>query len=87
MTVDDGTTAATLTSNSPMTSGNAIKTLSAPGEDNRGYIDIRSNIAANYDWLLGDFDNDGGYDDEASARASFGLFKGSDQIIFRREVY
>jgi len=36
---------------------------------------------------LGDYDNDGNYDDNPSGRASFGLFKGTDNIIFRRELY
>lgn len=87
MTIASGTSTASLSNNNPLSSGSATLTLSAPGEDNKGYVDISSNIAANYDWLLGDYDNDGGYDDEAIGRGSFGLFKGSDNIIFRREVY
>lgn len=87
MNIGIGTTAATLTNNSPLLSGQATLTLSAPGEDNLGYVDIRSQLSVADNWLLGDFDNDGFYDDNASARASFGLFKGSDMIIFRREVY
>jgi len=84
MTVNNGSSTASLNA---LNSGQATLTFSAPGEDNQGYIDIRSQLSANYDWLLGDYDNDGGYDDEAQGRASFGLFKGSDNIIFRREVY
>ena len=87
MNIGAGTTTPTLSNNSPMVSGSSIITFSAPGEGNQGYVDIQSQLAANYDWLLGDYDGDGGYDDEASGRASFGLFKGSDNIIFRREVY
>ncbi|OUR64718.1 hypothetical protein A9Q79_05300 [Methylophaga sp. 42_25_T18] len=87
MTIASGSTTGTLSSNNPLVAGSASLTLSAPGKDNSGYVEIRSNIAANYDWLLGDFDNDGGYDDEASGRASFGLFKGSVNIVFRREIY
>lgn len=87
MTIAAGTSTASLSNNNPLVAGSATLTLSAPGEDNQGYVDISSNIAANYDWLLGDYDNDGGYDDEAIGRGSFGLFKGSDNIIFRREVY
>jgi MSHA biogenesis protein MshQ len=87
MTIDSGTTLATLTNNSPLVNGSATMTFSAPGEDNQGYVDILSQTSLNHDWLLGDFDNDGSYDDEATGRASFGLFKGSDNIIFRREIY
>ncbi|PHS68896.1 MAG: hypothetical protein COB23_08270 [Methylophaga sp.] len=87
MNIASGTTSGTLTNNSPLLNGEATLTFSAPGEDNQGYVDIHSRLSATHDWLLGDFDNDGAYDDEASGRASFGLFKGSDTIIFRREVY
>mgnify|MGYP000232161373 CR=1 FL=1 len=87
MTINAGTTSATLTDNNPLANGVATMTFSAPGEDNQGYVDIQSQTSLNHDWLLGDFDSDGNYDDEATGRASFGLFKGSDNIIFRREVY
>jgi hypothetical protein len=84
MTIDGGTSSATLTN---VIDGKATITFSAPGQDNQGYVDIHSNIAGTQDWLLSDNDNDGAYDDEVTGRASFGLFKGSDNIIFRREVY
>ena len=87
MNIGLGTSTGMLTNNSPLLNGVATLTFSAPGEDNQGYVDIQSRISANYGWLLGDYDNDGSYDDEALGRASFGLFKGSDNIIFRREVY
>ncbi|OUR64717.1 hypothetical protein A9Q79_05295 [Methylophaga sp. 42_25_T18] len=87
MNIGTGTTIPTLSNHNPMISGSSIITFSAPGEDNQGFVDIQSQLAANYDWLLGDYDNDGGYDDEATGRASFGLFRGSDNIIFRREAY
>jgi hypothetical protein len=83
--IQTGTTSATLAN--PVISGNGSLSLSAPGEDNQGYIDIRSNISTTHPWLLGDYDNSGVYNDEAQSRASFGLFKGSDNIIFRRERY
>ena len=84
MTIANGTTSGTL---NPLANGSAILSLSAPGEDNQGYVNIKSQISGSYNWLLGDYDGDGLYDDEASARASFGLFKGSDTIIFKRELY
>ncbi len=87
MTIANGTTSGTLSNNNPLANGSAILSLSAPGEDNQGYVNIRSQIAGSYSWLLGDYNGNGIYDDEASARASFGLFKGSDTIIFRREIY
>jgi MSHA biogenesis protein MshQ len=84
MTIDAGTTSASLTN---LINGKATMTFSAPGENNQGYVDILSQMSLNHDWLLGDYDNNGSYDDEATGRASFGIFKGSDNIIFRREVY
>lgn len=87
MTIAAGSTAGTLTNNSPLLGGQAILTLSAPGEDNEGYVDIRSQLSSTHAWLQGDYDGDGSYDDDPVGRASFGLFKGSDNIIFRRELY
>jgi MSHA biogenesis protein MshQ len=87
MIIDGGTTSAALTNNSPLVNGVATMTFSAPGEDNQGYVDIQSQTSLNFSWLLGDYDNDGVYDDEATGRASFGVFKGSDNIIFRRENF
>jgi len=88
MPIGNGTTSVTIENNAPLSFGEARLNLSAPGEDNEGFIDIRSRISGlRQPWLLGDYDNDGNFDDEAIGRASFGLFKGSDAIIFRRELY
>jgi MSHA biogenesis protein MshQ len=84
MLVGEGSSSASMNS---MINGQALITFSAPGEDNQGYIDIQSRINGSVDWLLADTDSDGLYDDEVSSKASFGIFKGSDRIIFRREVY
>jgi MSHA biogenesis protein MshQ len=87
MNITSGATSGSLSNSSPLLNGEATLTFSAPGEGNQGYVNIKSQISGSYSWLLGDYDHDGIYDDEASARASFGLFKGSDTIIFRREIY
>jgi MSHA biogenesis protein MshQ len=87
MTIGSGSTQASLTNNAPLSSGQATLTFSAPGEDNDGYVDIQSQLGSTAPWLLGDYDGDGVFDDEATGRASFGLFKGSDNIIFRREIF
>jgi len=71
----------------PIIGGSGSLTLTAPGQDNQGYIDIRTNISTTHPWLLGDYDNSGIYNDEAQSRASFGLFRGDDKIIFRRERF
>ncbi|MFW5451213.1 MAG: DUF6701 domain-containing protein [Methylophagaceae bacterium] len=87
MTIGGGNTTGTLTNNNPLLLGEATLTFSAPGEDNLGYVDIQSQLTGLFDWLLSDSDNDGVYDNEATGRASFGIFSGSDNIIFKREVY
>lgn len=87
MTIGSGTTSASLSNNSPLVSGTGLITFSAPGENNQGYVDIQTQLLGPFNWLLGDYDNDGVYDDEATGKASFGIFSGSDNIIFRREVY
>ncbi|MDQ7072414.1 MAG: hypothetical protein Q9N32_01085 [Gammaproteobacteria bacterium] len=84
MTIANGTSTASF---QQITSGQGILTFSAPGEDNYGFINIKGNLSGTYDWLLADTNNDGIYDDPVTARASFGVFKGSDTIIFKRELY
>ena len=79
MAIQSGTTSATLANN--IISGDGSISLSAPGEDNQGYVDIRTNMSATHPWLV-DIING-----EAQSRASFGLFRGDDKIIFRRERY
>ena len=79
MTIQSGTTSATLANN--IISGDGSLSLSAPGEDNQGYVDIITNMSATHPWLV-DITNG-----EAQSRASFGLFRGDDKIIFRRERY
>ncbi|MBZ0142443.1 MAG: hypothetical protein K8F56_02605, partial [Rhodocyclaceae bacterium] len=70
---------------STLSSGSATLTLGPPNV--RGCADIRLATPA---WLQGNWDGtdqlgDGNlYDDDASARASFGTFR--DRMIFRREV-
>jgi len=84
MVIDTGTTSISALN---FANGQGTITFNAPGEDNQGYVDIQSNLTGSFDWLLDDSDSDGSFDDEAKGKASFGIFKGSDRIIFRREVY
>lgn len=56
------------------------------GEDNTGNIDITGSLTA-LPWLQFDWNGDGSYDNNPLGRATFGIFKGNDKIIFRREVY
>ncbi len=77
--------AATL-ANSPLLSGDAGLSLSAPGSGNTGYFDVGYDLTS-YSWLLGDWDGDNGWDDNPSSRATFGIFRGPDMLIYSREIY
>ena len=61
-----------------------ILTLSSPGAGNRGSVEVEFDAP---DWLKYDWDNDGSYDDNPSAEATFGLYRGNDRIIYRREIF
>ncbi len=66
--------------------GENTLTFSAPGEDNIGYIDITADLSS-MQWLQFDWDGNGSHGDNPTGRASFGIFKGSEKLIFRREIY
>ena len=69
-----------------LTAGDAGLALSSPGAGNTGHFDL-SPAGEDTPWLFGDWDGDGSYDDNPTGRATFGVFSGSDQLIYRREVY
>jgi len=60
--------------------------LAAPGAPHQGQIRVTYEV---YDWLKYDWNDDGDaiYDDNPSADASFGIFRGNDRIISLREVF
>lgn len=50
--------------------------------------DIKGSLQLNYDvedWLEFDWQADGGWDEDPSATAIFGIYSGHDKVIFRRE--
>ncbi|WP_172597561.1 LamG domain-containing protein [Sulfuriflexus mobilis] len=60
-----------------------------PGAGNDGSATISLTVEP---WLQFDWDNtdgleDGPYDDDPSATATFGIFRGNDATIYRRELY
>ena len=59
---------------------------SATGTNNTGYLDLTYALTSQ-SWLLGDWDGDSAYDDDPASRATFGIFKGSDMLIYSREIY
>ena len=72
--------------NSPLAAGKAGLSLSATGVNNTGYFDVTYDLTA-HSWLLGDWDGDSSFDDDPASRATFGIFKGSDMLIYSREIY
>jgi len=84
MPLGGGTTSATLTS-SPFSNGDAGLFFSAPGAGNTGTVEVRSNITADYPWLLYDWNGDGS-GDETQARVTFGIYKGNQHLIYMREL-
>ena len=62
--------------------------LTAPGAGNQGTINVEYNI---YDWLQYDWSWNGVdakvFNENPSAVATFGLFRGNDRIIYQREVH
>jgi MSHA biogenesis protein MshQ len=57
--------------------------LEAPGAEHSGQIGV---IYDTHDWLEYDWDNDGAHDNDPSAIATFGVFRGNDRMIYWREV-
>ena len=58
--------------------------LQATGAGNQGEVGVLYDA---YDWLKYDWDNDGTFDDNPSAVATFGIYRGNDRIIHWREVF
>lgn len=62
--------------------------LTAPGAGNQGTVGVEYEI---YSWLKYDWNWNGVeikvFDENPTATATFGLFRGNDRIIYQREVY
>jgi len=73
----------TLATVSMLVSGNGALGLSAPGQGNQGSVKVALPLMPEwlkYDWV-------GGGRESATGLASFGIYRGSPPLIFRREVY
>ncbi|MCX7896703.1 MAG: LamG domain-containing protein [Rhodocyclaceae bacterium] len=81
-----------------ITAGKGQLNFSAPNQ--RGYVEVCANLGVDPNhplsgcrngtaipWLQGSWDSDGQYDDNPSARATFGVFQQRLPIIYRRERY
>ena len=89
--VSPGDTIPTL---SAFAAGQATLTLSAPGVGNDGSV-VVSPLLNNSDimppvlqpWLQFDWDGDGTHDNDPTATATFGIYRGNDSTIYLRELY
>ncbi|EKF9995412.1 MSHA biogenesis protein MshQ [Vibrio cholerae] len=69
-----------------LNSGQRAIRFSAPGAGARGVIDSVLDLNAhNLLWLAEDKDSDGNFDQTTQGRAQFGLYRGSDRVIWWRE--
>lgn len=77
-TVSSGETAIIISDNSDISAG--------PGTGNTGYIDITTKLDT-LSWLNYDWNANSSHDNCPTAKATFGIYKGNDKIIYLREVY
>ena len=80
----------TLSGSSKLLNGysNTALSLSAPGtgsDGNNGSVDITLNLNT-IPWLKFDWDGDSNFDDNITATASFGTYRGSDRVIYWQET-
>ena len=70
------------------TAGILDVSLTAPGADNTGYIDVVPNLTISGEpWLQFDWDGDGNHDNNPTGRASFGIYSGDSRQIYYRQIY
>ncbi len=64
------------------------RAIQLPTAANQGSVRVIYNIAdwLKYDWAYDEDGIDGAFDDNPSAIASFGIYRGNDRIIYYREV-
>lgn len=83
--------ASTITVSNPSAiAGNLGVTLSSPGVDNVGTIDLSGLLSGGVNenkWLRYDWDVDGVFDNDPAAQATFGIYKGDARQIYLRQIY
>ncbi len=65
-------------------------TLTSPGADNVGTIDLSALLSGGVidnRWLRYDWDADGNFDNDPSASATFGIYNGDARHIYIRQIY
>ena len=75
----------------PTAAGDLGLSFSAPGSGNTGDLDYSFDLSAatgaQAEWLRYDWDANGSFDNDPSARLSFGLFTGRTAVIYQREPW
>jgi hypothetical protein len=83
-----GTTTSTLSN--PLDSGDAGFSLAAPGATHTGFVSVVIDSPAwlDFNWDGVDQETDGNlFDDNPTARATFGIYKGNSKFIYIRELF
>ncbi len=60
--------------------------LAKTNANNTGYFKVDYDLSS-LTYLRFDWDADGNHDNDPESRATFGIFKGNDLMIFTREIY
>ncbi|MEA3547815.1 MAG: DUF6701 domain-containing protein [Thermodesulfobacteriota bacterium] len=60
--------------------------LKAPGITNNGTVKVTAAEESGAAWLQYDWDNDGSHDNDPTATATFGIYRGNDRIINWQEI-
>ncbi|GAB6057772.1 DUF6701 domain-containing protein [Desulfonatronum parangueonense] len=85
LNVGSGKTQASYPTNRPIEQGQLHIDFLAPNSP--GHVDICGNIFSTFPWLSFDWGNNGCDAGNPSARATFGVRRSNDRIIFQREVF
>jgi hypothetical protein len=76
----------TLGGGGTFTGGRRTLSLSAPGSGNDGSVTLTANLGATQPYLQGNWTG-ALFDDDPTARATFGIFRGAGEVIYMRENY
>ncbi len=73
---------------SPASAGIVDYDYPAPGAGNDGFVETRTDLSlAGHLWLRFDWDADGVFDNDPTARATFGIYEGNPVQIYLRQTY
>ncbi|NOJ13404.1 LamG domain-containing protein [Vibrio splendidus] len=82
--IGGGVTAATIDTTPIIQNGEGYISYSAPGEGNRGALESTLGFES-FPWLRNDYNQDGIFDDTIVSEVRFGLYRGSDRVIWWSE--